>query len=165
MRASWLLLDDTGTPITTGASDTLVKIRRLSDGLLFDWDDETFKNSGWVALESPMVEVDATNLAGWYEKVISELEWSDGGYQIITEFDDGEVKRFGSSEVEVKDGAEVILSDLSKLSVADIIQAYWSRAVVNKETGAFIAYDTNGSTPLVTGTLDITVTQSERVPD
>lgn len=165
MKLTWQILDNDGLPIVGGAASTLVKIRRLSDGYLFDWDDSTFKNSDWVALSSAMSEIDATNIPGWYEKSVTETTWEDGKYQVITEFDNGTVKRFGSSECEVKNGIEVVLKDLSNLSIEDIIRAYWSRAVVNKTTGAFTIYKLDKTTPLVTGTVDVTDTQSERIPD
>ena len=165
MRASWLLLDNLGSPITNGEASTSVKVRRLTDGFLYDWNDNTFKNSGWVAVSVEMDEIDAVNLPGWYEALISEASWDDGLYQLITSFDDGVVKRFGSSQAEIKDGLEIILSDLSDVSVEDVIRAFWTRAVVNKETGVFTVYKLDKLTPLVTGTVDVTETQSERIPD
>lgn len=52
---------------TTGLADLFVRLQRVSDGRFFDWSDATFKASGWVTLDRPLVEVDAVRLPGLYE--------------------------------------------------------------------------------------------------
>jgi hypothetical protein len=159
MKVSWLILDNDFDPITGGAASTSIKIRRLSDGYLLDWDDNAFKNTGWVSLSTTLSEIDATNLAGWYEKVITETSWSDGAYQFITYFDNGSIKRHGIAQITVKSGAEVL-----DLSLEEVIKSFWNRAIVNKETGAFTVYKLDKVTPIVTGVINVTDSQSERVP-
>lgn len=77
---SWNLIDSLGEPIT-GATP-LVKIRRQSDGFSFDWDDDTFKSSGWTTISSAMTEVGAP-YPGLYE--ISLDSTLSGEYQIFME--------------------------------------------------------------------------------
>jgi len=160
MKASWLILDNNFDPVIGGAASTSIKVRRLSDGYLLDWNDSTFKNTGWTTLETTLTELDATNLPGWYEKSITETNWQDGAYQIITDFNDGSIKRYGISQVTINSGLEVL-----DLSPEQVIKAFWNRAIVNKETGAFTVYKMDKVTPLITGVINVTDAQSERVPN
>lgn len=50
----------------TGKTDLYVRVRRQSDGLYLDWNDDTFKASGWTTLNQILTEVDATNSPGLY---------------------------------------------------------------------------------------------------
>ena len=81
------LFNDTGVAITGGAASTGLKIRRGSDGYLFDWNDTTFKNAGWTTLSAVFTEIDATNVAGYYKKSgIAISGWNDGWYQVIATY-------------------------------------------------------------------------------
>jgi len=66
-RIEVLILDGTLTPIT-GKSDILLSIRRVRDDKWFDFDsgELDFKDSGWVARQVAMAEVDSTNDPGCY---------------------------------------------------------------------------------------------------
>lgn len=103
----WNLIDEDGDPIT-GASPW-VKIRRAVDGFLFDWDDGSFKDSGWTTLAGILSEIDATNLAGLYGRVQAVASWDDGVYQMISGYT-GPPPRWGESEVSIVDGAIVVES-------------------------------------------------------
>jgi len=61
-----LVRDGSLDPLT-GKTDILVSIWRLSDGFFYDFDDDTFKTSGWTTRQEAMSEVDATNAAGEYQ--------------------------------------------------------------------------------------------------
>jgi hypothetical protein len=57
-------LDDADPPVpVTGATDVLCEIRRASDNFVFDWDDDTFKTSGWTTAAIALTEVGST---GYY---------------------------------------------------------------------------------------------------
>lgn len=56
-----------GIVVQPGLSDVLLKIRRVSDDYLYDFDDDTFKASGWTSETVAMTEIDATNQAGQYK--------------------------------------------------------------------------------------------------
>lgn len=62
-----LMLDGALSPLT-GLSDVLLSIRRVSDGYWYDFDDSTFKNTGWTTRQQVMTEVDATNDSGVYSE-------------------------------------------------------------------------------------------------
>jgi hypothetical protein len=53
--------------LQTGLSDVLLKIRRTSDDYLYDFNDDTFKASGWTSVTQVMSEVSAANVPGQYE--------------------------------------------------------------------------------------------------
>ena len=64
----------------TGLTDVLLEIRRKSDGFYFDFDDTTFKNSGWTTRQQQMTELDATNSAGVYYYDFNTTGLSDDEY-------------------------------------------------------------------------------------
>ena len=51
----------------SGLLDATVDIRRRSDGFFYDWNDDTFKTSGWTTKDGPMNEVGST---GQYERTL-----------------------------------------------------------------------------------------------
>lgn len=53
--------------LQTGLSDVLLKIHRVSDDYIYDFNDDTFKASGWTSATQAMTEIDATNLPGQYK--------------------------------------------------------------------------------------------------
>ena len=50
----------------TGKTDILLSIKRESDGYWYDFDDDTFKNSGWTTQQEAMSETDVTRFPGRY---------------------------------------------------------------------------------------------------
>ena len=58
-------LDADGDPVTS-LTDVLIEIRRVSDGQYYDFNDNTFKASGWTTRQQQMSELDVTNSAGVY---------------------------------------------------------------------------------------------------
>lgn len=58
-------LNSSGAPITA-LSNMLLEICRLSDGYYFDFNDSTFKNTGWVARTQIMSELSAAYSPGVY---------------------------------------------------------------------------------------------------
>jgi hypothetical protein len=80
-RIEVLAMDSNGDPVT-GLSDVLLSIRRISDGHWLDFDDNTFKGSGWVSRQTAMSEVDATNDAGKYYYDFDTSGFADDTYEI-----------------------------------------------------------------------------------
>ena len=68
-----LLLTDYDNAPITGASVS-IRIRRISDDYFYDWDDSTFKASGWTTIADTMSEVDATNDYGFSLININRLQ-------------------------------------------------------------------------------------------
>lgn len=60
-----LALDGSLQPVT-GVTDLLLQIRRASDDFFFDFNDSTFKSSGWTTRQQALSEKDATNDQGAY---------------------------------------------------------------------------------------------------
>ena len=54
---------DSDSDAVTGFGTLGCEIRRTSDNFVFDWDDDTFKNSGWTTAQVPLTEVGST---GYY---------------------------------------------------------------------------------------------------
>lgn len=52
--------------LQTGLIDVLLKIYRTSDNYIYDFNDNTFKVSGWTSIVQTMSEIDSTNLPGQY---------------------------------------------------------------------------------------------------
>jgi hypothetical protein len=67
-------LNISGTKVT-GLTDVLLTIRRNSDDYYLDFDDNTFKASGWTTRQKVMGEKDATNSAGVYF-----YDWDTSGF-------------------------------------------------------------------------------------
>lgn len=60
-----VMVDSSGDTLPA-LSDVLLSIRRQSDGQYLDFDDNTFKASGWTTIQQTMSVLDATNSAGIY---------------------------------------------------------------------------------------------------
>ena len=67
-RITFVVLQKNGNP-ATGRTTIRLRILRLSDSQLFDFNDNTFKASGHTTLDATMAEVDAANAAGVYDLV------------------------------------------------------------------------------------------------
>ena len=107
MEISVVCANASGALITGAAASTALKIRRVSDGYLLDWDDLTFKGSGWGHNSTALLEVNATNLPGEYRKVVVITAWTDSFYQALVHFDDGTTVLNFSGERYVQGGQEV----------------------------------------------------------
>jgi len=60
-----LAIDVNGAALT-GLTDLKIEIRRASDGFRYDFNDSTFKNSGWTTPQQALTETSAANEPGWY---------------------------------------------------------------------------------------------------
>ena len=58
-------LDASGA-LLDSLTDVLVEIHRKSDDFYYDFNDTTFKTSGWTTRQQQMSELDSTNSAGVY---------------------------------------------------------------------------------------------------
>lgn len=61
-----VLLDRSGQPIT-GSTSIVAEIRRVGTSDRWDFNDNTFKTSGWTTRQGPLAQVDAGLDAGVYE--------------------------------------------------------------------------------------------------
>lgn len=105
MEISCLLIStDTGVPITGGSASTALKIRRVADNALYDWNDATFKTSGWTTPTTTLTEL--TTVAGEYAKTVSESSWNDGYYQTIITYTGSIPQLHFTGEAYIYDGKE-----------------------------------------------------------
>jgi hypothetical protein len=150
----------------TGLTSIYVRIRRVSDGYYFDWNDSTFKNTGWTTLDKITTEVDATNFPGLY-KVTGGLDTSaitnptaDDDYQVLTLENPA-------------DEAVVPMPALLRVGQwVDQIDTIWDKLPTNYIMGSSvqsdkddeidaILADTAAMEPLVSANLDATVSSRE----
>lgn len=70
-----------GTALT-GSSNLRVQIRRASDGYFLDFNDATFKASGWTTRQATLTEVSSSNDPGWYRYStgVDTTGWTAGSY-------------------------------------------------------------------------------------
>lgn len=173
----WLLQDSNGL-ITGAAGLTSLKIGKRSTGGLLDWNDLTFKTSGWGTLATSFQEVDSTNQRGLYRKTIELDLWADGKYYALLDYAGSPEKHYGI-EFTVEGGkmaGDYVISKLdinvaSRLAAADYtapdnegiasileIVTLLKKYARNKRTiwkdpatgiKYLIIYDDNGTTELV----------------
>lgn len=80
-RIEAVMLDAMGVALT-GLSDVFLFVRRISDDKFLDFDDNTFKSSGWTDIDQVMTEVDAMNAAGTYGYDFDTAGFDDNTYEI-----------------------------------------------------------------------------------
>jgi hypothetical protein len=119
---SWLLLDDSNSPITGADPLPTIVIRRLADDYIFDWDDGNFKASGWTTKNKNLPELDSSLFPGVYE-TNQDLDSFTGKYYSYVEYA-GSVTRRASQEFNVKEGVVTNLlqglTDLQDTKVDDL---------------------------------------------
>ena len=79
------LYDASGNAIS-GSTDLTMKIKRDVDDYFYDFDDSSFKASGWVSISSQLSEPDATNMPGEYEASVDVSAWNDGVYTTYIQY-------------------------------------------------------------------------------
>lgn len=142
-----LALDAALDPVT-GKTDLLLSIRRKSDDFFYDFDDDTFKTSGWTDRQVALTEVDATNAPGeyaydWDTSAITN-ETADDTYEIRVDQDPGTDVKNLPQVGEIKlgqfvDNIDAAISSRSSHSAADV----W--AVATRElTSIATVMDTQG---------------------
>jgi hypothetical protein len=141
MDIKYGLYDADGDAIA-GASDLKVKIKRDADDQFFDFDDTTFKASGWTTIAQAMSEIDGTNAPGEYELAVTITSWNDGIYTVYCNYT-GSPKQNGSMELVVVDGvdANLLLQRLyqHKNYKMNITDADGSVALRNKDDSGDLA--------------------------
>ena len=143
-----LLISSTGA-LATGKTNIKAKIRRRSDGFVFDWADSTFKTVGSVGqLLQTLTEVDATNFPGEYN----------------TSFDTSAITNPTADEtfiITVVEDGSALIANLPQTGEAHIDSAadaaiLGKKAIVNRQELApgslanMVLYDDDGTTPLLT---------------
>jgi hypothetical protein len=120
-RIEALMLDGSGNPLT-GLSNVLLAVRRTSDGYWLDFNDNTFKNTGWTTRQLAMTEVDAANDAGKYKYDFDTTGFSDDTYEIRVDCTGADnVPQVGELKVGgYVDNLDAAISSRSSHSAADV---------------------------------------------
>lgn len=110
----------TGLGTVSGTNPVLIEIQRNSDGFYFDFNDLTFKNSGWTTRQEQMTEVNATYSPGTYYYIFSTIA-EDVYYFRVTCDDASNSPWEGELKVgEFVDFIDVAISSRSSHSADDI---------------------------------------------
>lgn len=115
MRLKWYISDDTDTPITAGGAYTSIRVRRSSDGYILDWNDSTFKNTGWTAISGTFTDMNVTYFPGYYEKDVVTAGWVDGDYFVTFSYSNSGIVRQASGEVLISNGKDFESQVLTEL--------------------------------------------------
>jgi hypothetical protein len=169
---SWLVLDTDNEPIVSASPLPVVMIRRVSDNTIYDWDDVTFKSSGWVTKAKGMLELDAVNFPGVYETSTDITSFS-GIYYVYVNYAGTENKQQDVSEINVEDGKvtnllygltsaqETKLDNVPTVDlVADLDPVLDAIAALNNITAASVWSSINRE---LTGTLGLTPGQEAKL--
>jgi len=92
-----------GTKITGGAASTEVRLYRMSDQSYWDFNDSSWKTSGWTTITAAMSEVDATDVPGVYRYTLDYTGWADGFYHIYCDYT-GVPKQGGGRDFRLYEG-------------------------------------------------------------
>jgi hypothetical protein len=155
--------------LVAGLTDVLVEIKRVSDGYYLDFNDNTFKNTGWTTREQQMSELDASNSIGVYYYDFDTTGFSEDKYFIRVDSvsavnmpAEGELKVGGyiddiDAPISGRAPASEYDAELTTL-LADVATALADVLILKKvETNRWnitgnqmIIYDTDAVTPLFT---------------
>jgi len=126
---SWLLLDTVNEPVTSASPAPTLLIRRVSDDFIYDWDDSTFKSSGWVTKSQDMTEIGATDFAGVYDATLNVTSFAGYYYAYLVYNNSADVQRI-AKEFNVIDGAISNLlhglKDSESATLSNVPTAVWS---------------------------------------
>lgn len=137
------LLNAAGAKIT-GATVT-ARIRRKADDYLYDFDDSTFKASGWTDETGAMTEADSTNFPGSYELSVTITGWDDGDYAVMIDYA-GPPAQSGLANFTVEDGEEAVPALITDVKfIRQFLSGRWK--ILSNQ---LIIYDADGSTALKT---------------
>lgn len=123
-----------------------IDIRRASDGFLYDFADQTFKNAAWITRPGTMTETDATEWPGAYEY---DLDLSAGNaipndlYQIRVDSPTPAVANV-PAEGTLRSGG---LPDDAAIARKALTNRF---EVADGDTANAVLYDDDGTTPLLT---------------
>ncbi len=115
---------------TTGSTDLKLKIKRDSDDLFLDFDDNTFKSSGHGRIAATMLELDAVNVPGEYEHSVDVTGWNDGVYTCYFQYQ-GTPAFTDCREFRIYNGQEAVplVSELSQSSINEIRDAITEKSI------------------------------------
>lgn len=149
-----LRLFDVSTGAVTGAAPT-VAIRRKSDNFYLDFNDNTFKASGWTTRTQTLAEQTGNELAGVYSytwntnpeisahgEYAADFAWTDSG---VTNYETEDLK-FTKLDL----AAKILANKLTINSVTGVLSVYEDDQTTVAET--WPTTDKNGATTVLEGT-------------
>lgn len=130
-----------GTGITGEGANLEVKVKRDSDDYFYDFDDSTFKASGWTTISAAMSEVNATVVPGEYEYSLDISNFSDGIYTAYIQYSGTQTTPYTDKIEFVCIGGKEFMTELLPR---------WIRNAQKFSGSNMVLYDDDNSTPLLT---------------
>jgi len=132
----------------------LVAVRRLSDNYYLDFDDTTFKSSGWTTRQVAMTEVSISVAPGLYQYVLDTSDLGAvGDYSIESSYSSG------------------IMSVATRITLADyelgdIYRYMYNKKIIDKSlaTPQEVLYEDNGTTEKARWNLTSSNLADSRIP-
>lgn len=114
----------------TGSTELKLKIKRDSDDLFYDFNDNTFKASGHVTIAAIMIDIDATNIPGEYEHSVDITNWDDGIYTCYFQYM-GTPAFTDCREFRIYNGQEAtpLVPEFSQLMINEIRDAITEKSI------------------------------------
>ena len=134
----------------TGLSANLtLRIVRSSDGYLFDWNDRTFKASGWTTKNQAATEADSTNAPGLYYWTIGTGASVD---HILPEvfIDDEYIFEVEESTLPYHCSEGLFIRKRRLPDVLTAMLAQKDKVLTEGSVGNYIVYEDDGETALLT---------------
>jgi hypothetical protein len=116
-KVSWKISDPSGNPIV-GIIPTCI-IVRVTDGYIFDWNDLSFKSSGWTIKSNNFTETDSTNIPGLYGIMFDVSTFNDGYYQFYGTYQ-GTYGQTSEYEFNILNGSLATLSRTESQNISNI---------------------------------------------
>lgn len=107
----------------TESTDLKIKIKRDADDFFYDFNDSTFKATGWITIAATMTDVDATIVPGEYEYAVDVSAWDDGVYTVYFQYSGSATVHFTDTvEFRIYDGKEsvALAEELGTQAKADV---------------------------------------------
>lgn len=151
-----IFVRDVNGDALTALTDLYIRLMRQSDGLFYDWNDATFKASGWTTLNQVLTEINATRAAGLYQVTggLATTSFVAGSYVVIPIQTPG-INAQLPAPVELRTGGWV-----DKIYEIDTDAALTRKYMTNKQAlsdgtaGNLVTYDDDDTA--IIGTQDVT---------
>ena len=158
--------DGTGAPIT-GMADLKAAVRRQSDGKWLDFDDGTFKSSGWGTQQQTMTEYQAGIAPGFYRFTLDTSSFGTADTYVIVIQEVPATLYLYTSLTEIRVGGTVPTAGIADAVLAasvagraagslgatvNRVRQHWENRLetASGSSGNHVLYDDDDVTPLLT---------------
>lgn len=138
-----------GARVTGRAATLTCKILRVSDLYGLDWNDWTFKASGWTTLAQAATEVDSTNFPGVYYWIIGASATID--HLLPAAFSDDEYSiEISDTGIDYNQSHRQFVRLRRMWDMAAIQLVHNKKNLAEGASGNYVIYEDDGSTALLT---------------